>query len=1007
MDETVFGFGLCCTAVPVVASVVIAWMARGRAEEAITRADMAMLRLEVLQRQLSTLKATLPVSIAGEAREAVPPSHPGETADSRLESAEGSGAPPVLAPPAIAPPAIASPAIAPPAIAAPDIPQAVIRPPRPPVPPAPAPAPFEWEKWIGVRGAAVLGGIVFAMAGLYLFKYSIAQGWISPAIRVIGAVLTGLAALVGSQKLRARYEVTGQALGGGGIVVLYAATWASKALYELIPLPLAFVLMMMITAVAVVFAVKQDNRIAAYLGLVGGFATPLMLSTGQNAPGPLFTYVFFLDVALLGIAYLKKWKSIAALALGGTLLMEFGWVFTKMEPQQVWIAFVVMAIFAALFGVFSNRFTDDESAPTPASRLLQGFALLTPTVVLVYFGASTSLAVPLAPTAGFLAVLLIGAAFIHRKAKDGEEALLSIAVAAVLMVLGLAASNRAPTELTSVTFLLVNLGLAALGVLNVEFPQSDAHRTAALATARWLLTGIMGVLLLAAVRSVHDESHLTFSIGFAVITLLFVAMGRKDTASAWQILVGLAPAAAFAIDALNLATRSTFVDSSVNADPVLTLGPSLVLGVALLGATFFARVERVVMAFVVATLSITILSVTELPAQPLQVLWALGLITALGVAASIRGTLRGAAFTMVLLFGLRLVEPLRSGEGELMPWTQLFLVSLGAALVLHVLLFFAGQKFHEKPWGPVALATALPASFPGMLLFWRQAFGRDIQGALAVGLAVVALGSALVAQRSARSLGSRGVMWLLAAACTLTAIAVPLQLENQWVTISWALMAVAYLGLWKRFDSRGLKWLALTLLMVVSVRLILNPWVLEYHQRSGVIFFNWLTYTYLIPAACLIAATWLLTPDEVSRARGWETGFYAGKIPWGASSSAIGGALVVFAWVTLSVFDFFSQSSMVTLTFDRLPARDVALSLSWVLYAVALLAIGMWRKSRALRWMSLVFLLASIGKVFLYDLGQLKDLFRVASLMGLAISLIVISLAYQRFVFRRVDQEPK
>ena len=459
---------------------------------------------------------------------------------------------------------------------------------------------------------------------------------------------------------------------------------------------------------------------------------------------------------------------------------------------------------------------------------------------------------------------------------------------------------------------------------------------------------------------------------------------------------------------MNLATRSVLAaDAPFTADPVLTLGPSLVLGVALLGATFFARVERVLVTFSIATLGIAILSLTELPTQPLQVLWALASIAALGVVASIRGTLRSAAFATVVLFGLRLVEPLRSGEGELMPWTQLFLVGLGAALVLHVLLFFAGQKFHEKPWGPVALATALPASFPGVLLFWQHAFGRSMQGALAVGLAVVALGSALLAQRSARSLGSRGVMWLLAAACTLLAIAVPLQLENQWVTLSWALMAVAYLGLWKRFDSRGLKWLALTLLAAVSVRLLFNPWVLEYHQRSGVIFFNWLTYTYLIPAACLVAATWLLSDDEVPRARGWESAFYGGKIAWGASNSAIGAALVVFAWVTLSVFDFFSQSSTLTVTFDRLPARDVALSLSWVLYAVALLAIGMWRKSRALRWMSLVFLLASIGKVFLYDLGQLKDLYRVASLMGLAVSLIIISLAYQRFVFRRADQESK
>jgi uncharacterized membrane protein len=43
----------------------------------------------------------------------------------------------------------------------------------------------------------------------------------------------------------------------------------------------------------------------------------------------------------------------------------------------------------------------------------------------------------------------------------------------------------------------------------------------------------------------------------------------------------------------------------------------------------------------------------------------------------------------------------------------------------------------------------------------------------------------------------------------------------------------------------------------------------------------------------------------------------------------------------------------------------------------------------------------TVAKVFLYDLGELRDLYRVASLLGLAVSLITISLAYQRFVLRR------
>ena len=64
-----------------------------------------------------------------------------------------------------------------------------------------------------------------------------------------------------------------------------------------------------------------------------------------------------------------------------------------------------------------------------------------------------------------------------------------------------------------------------------------------------------------------------------------------------------------------------------------------------------------------------------------------------------------------------------------------------------------------------------------------------------------------------------------------------------------------------------------------------------------------------------------------------------------------------------------------------------------------------WRTSGALRWSSLVLLLVTLAKVFLLDLGHLTGLYRVGSLAGLALSLILVSLLYQRFVFRREPDE--
>jgi uncharacterized membrane protein len=115
---------------------------------------------------------------------------------------------------------------------------------------------------------------------------------------------------------------------------------------------------------------------------------------------------------------------------------------------------------------------------------------------------------------------------------------------------------------------------------------------------------------------------------------------------------------------------------------------------------------------------------------------------------------------------------------------------------------------------------------------------------------------------------------------------------------------------------------------------------------------------------------------------------------------AAGCALVVlFVWLNVAIADWFSTGTRVYITFEREAARDLATSLAWAVYAVALLAAGTRWSSRGLRAVSLAVLLLTIGKVFLYDLSNLHDLYRVMSLLGLAISLIGVSLAYQRFVF--------
>jgi uncharacterized membrane protein len=106
----------------------------------------------------------------------------------------------------------------------------------------------------------------------------------------------------------------------------------------------------------------------------------------------------------------------------------------------------------------------------------------------------------------------------------------------------------------------------------------------------------------------------------------------------------------------------------------------------------------------------------------------------------------------------------------------------------------------------------------------------------------------------------------------------------------------------------------------------------------------------------------------------------------------------VFWLINLQIADYDSAGRYVELDLSRHLARDLTRSCAWGLYALVLLGVGLWRTIRGLRLVSLGFLLLTVAKVFLYDLGQLTGLYRIVSFLALGLSLIVVSLLYQRFV---------
>ncbi|MEQ8766551.1 MAG: DUF2339 domain-containing protein [Planctomycetota bacterium] len=130
----------------------------------------------------------------------------------------------------------------------------------------------------------------------------------------------------------------------------------------------------------------------------------------------------------------------------------------------------------------------------------------------------------------------------------------------------------------------------------------------------------------------------------------------------------------------------------------------------------------------------------------------------------------------------------------------------------------------------------------------------------------------------------------------------------------------------------------------------------------------------------------------------------AGLVPL-ARASSISTIWLVFVLVTLEVRQAF-QGSDLTWTGELESRESYAYSAAWLVLGMTLLALGLWRRGKTLRFASLVVLLAAIFKTFLFDMSNLRDLWRVASFFGLGAILLLVAWIYQRFVFGKTGGEP-
>jgi len=275
-----------------------------------------------------------------------------------------------------------------------------------------------FERLVGGRLLIWLGGIALVVAAIYLIRYSIEIGLVTPELRMAGAGLFGLTLLGAGEYARGRRfgddPRIAQALVGAGIAVLYATAYGSHSLYGLIGPAVASAAMLAITLAALGLSLRHGAP-TALMGLAGGFLTPLLVGDPESGAVPLLAYLAMLNLALFLIAWRRGWTWLAAAAVG---LWSAFLLSQPADDALATGAFVILLAIAASLV---------RPGPGRALGLIQ--PMLVGIVQLAFLAARTDLGFLGWMLFGILAAASMALAALRREYRFGPPVALALAVA--------------------------------------------------------------------------------------------------------------------------------------------------------------------------------------------------------------------------------------------------------------------------------------------------------------------------------------------------------------------------------------------------------------------------------------------------------------------------------------------------------------------------------------------------------------------------------------------------
>lgn len=797
------------------------------------------------------------------------------------------------------------------------------------------------ESRLGARWAVWVGGIALALGGVFMVKYSIDAGLLSPAVRLTLAALFGLLLMAAGEVIRRRAvpvianEFQNAMIPGiltaAGAVTLFGVAYAAYGIYGYIGTGAAFVLLAAISLATVGLSLLHGQALAG-LGLLASLATPALVSSDEPRPWVLFGFLSVVWLATLLASRLRTWTVVPTLANVGIGLWGLAYITaaSPFEPLPVAFALLVMIVGIGLVWPGATEAAPAPEVPEGAQRrgaiagpwerlfipphaAISISAAIAATVLALLL-ISPAVSAATYPVTEFAVVIAVLAALGAWRATAVYPAVLSAvgavagvwsltALSGVLAYLDPSLADALPTiVLPGRTAMITAMLLAALFVLLGGFVLSRRLVTHPHYSTLW--AGIAAVVPIALTAMsflmtgnyAFDLPHGLFSLfaGAALLALVDWLYRRGGEAEARDITAGLLVAGSFAFFVLAL---HAWTDGLVTT-----------LAIAVLG-TAYALATRI----------------RTWPILP----W-----------------MTGAAAVVVL--GRIAWEPTIVGAGNLgtTPVFNALLPGYGIPAAL-----LAGSAYFLRSWSNTRVRNLLQALASLFVLLTLAILVRHAMNGGVLDSAVP-------------TLGEQSIYTLLAIGAS--AIFMSLDMKSPSPVF--------------RYGGMGLG--VLSMLSVLSAHLLgLNPYF-SGELLGHIPFFDLLLIGYLLPGLGYAGLAWYARDKR--------------PLPY-VMALAVSGAVLAFAWASLTVRRAWQGENIADWK-GFLQGETYTYSVVWLLLGVLLLVLGSRFHAKSIRIASAVLVFVAVLKVFLIDMSNLEGFLRALSFIGLGGVLIGIGLFYQKIL---------